>query len=154
MSFSIRDVVRIDRPQLPTIFAFRADIHTVFLEWLDLSALQRDFPSRITIDGSMVSFKGPVCIFPDPAAFKTTLIKTTLIALVIVAVFTLLYNLPLEEPSDRTHIAPYDAPPPPPYSPYSDSQKKIIGIALTVLASATMFYIVSRIPNKPGVYFL
>lgn len=52
-------------PPLDIVFAlFKATIHSSYLSWTDLSELQKNFPTRVTIVDSLVVLKGPVLIVP------------------------------------------------------------------------------------------
>lgn len=76
---------------LGNVIAFsKAEIYKkLFDGWIDLTALQKSFPSRIEIGESMVSFIGPVAIVKSPATLKAEYVALAGIAYACAAIMFL-----------------------------------------------------------------
>lgn len=155
MGLTIGGIVEIGRPLFPHAFSLgnivalvRANIDKSLLDsWIDVLQLQEKFPTRIHLDGSMVSLKGPVVILKS-----ITTLKVALTALIGVGTSFLLYKLSMKTIECLAHrrimgCADLD-------------QERIKKISLAVaavgfFAATIVTYCASNsLPIEPGIYFL
>ena len=136
---------------LGNVVAFsKAEIYKkLFDGFVDLTALQKTFPSRVEMSDSMVSFVGPVAIVTSP-----TLLKAAFIALSGIAAAALAYYL--TKPSAPSSEKPQKKPVMLPLTPEKKSSRLPYIAGLICGAAAAYFansYATSRFPTQPGVYF-
>lgn len=153
MGLTVSGVVEIGRPlftgsfTLGNVVAFvRANIDRSLLDnWLNLAELQTKFPTRIHINGSMVSFKGPVAIIRYVTAFKVACTALAGVASAFLAYYSSKGLLALLANRKISVFANLDS---------KKIEKITMGIAIGAgIIVAGLLYTVAMPNLKPGVYF-
>lgn len=154
MGFTISSTVNIGRPlfagaySLGNIIAFsKANIDKSLLDnWLNLTELQGKYPTRIHVQGTTVSFDGPVAIIKSVKALKVSLSALVCLATAFLTYYASKALLTALANRKVCLCADFD----------KDKIQKIslAFAAVSGLAAGGLFYASSIFNMKPGVYFL